>query len=205
MNILLLSPQAAQLSIHFLLMKISSVEPLWGKHYWGIEREEKTQHPAGIEPTTPRVLLRRRALCCFSTTAALRINFHKKSCFQEKRPILNEITFSKSQIFILWRCSSNLTPPGEEEFRHFLEKNAMPGFWWDFSGSDQILDSQEHGKKLVSKPDWIFWWLSVEWINGSTLNTRVKEPRFESCSGLGFFPKWNRSNSGNVRNSFVLS
>ena len=57
---LLVSLQAAQLSIRFLLRKIGSAEPPWGTwlrtHFWGMERE-KAQHPAGIELTSFAVQL----------------------------------------------------------------------------------------------------------------------------------------------------
>ena len=40
-------------------------------HYWGTEREEKTQHPAGTEPTTSIVLLCRHVLFCSATRLPL--------------------------------------------------------------------------------------------------------------------------------------
>ena len=33
------------------------------------KRRKKGEHPAGIKPTTPKVLLRRHILCCCATTA----------------------------------------------------------------------------------------------------------------------------------------
>ena len=71
---MLVSPQAAQLSVHFLLRKISSVASPWGTwlrtHYWRIEKEGKKQHLVGIELTTSRVLLHRHVLNHCATTAA---------------------------------------------------------------------------------------------------------------------------------------
>ena len=71
---MLVSPQAAQLSIHFLLKKISSVAPPWGTwlrtHYLGIEREEIAQCSVEIKPTTSRTLLRQCVLYRCATTAA---------------------------------------------------------------------------------------------------------------------------------------
>ena len=60
-HIMLVLPPAAQLNVHFWPRIISSAAPPRGTwfrtHYWGIEREEKSLHPAGIEPTTSWVLL----------------------------------------------------------------------------------------------------------------------------------------------------
>ena len=68
-HIMLVSPQAAQLSIHFLLKKISSAAPPCGTwirtYYWVIER-------AGFEPMTSRVLLCRPVLYRCATPAALK-------------------------------------------------------------------------------------------------------------------------------------
>ena len=63
---MLVGLQAAQPSIHFLLRKISGValaRGTWLRVYnQGIEREEKAQHPAIIEPTTSRALLYRNSV-----------------------------------------------------------------------------------------------------------------------------------------------
>ena len=91
-DFMLLLPQAAQLSIHFLFRKISSAAPPWGSwlrtYYQEIEREEKALHPAGTEPTTSRVLLHRPVLYrCATTTAPFKnlagqIKMHQSQNFQ---------------------------------------------------------------------------------------------------------------------------
>ena len=63
----------------FFIGKISSATPPWGTwwrtHYGGMEKKEKAPQPAGIEPTTSRVLLFRRVLYRCATTAAKSIRF----------------------------------------------------------------------------------------------------------------------------------
>ena len=61
---------------HIFYKKISSVHlhegPKLRMHYWNVrEEKKKAQHLAGSEPTTRKVLLRRRVLYRCATTTAL--------------------------------------------------------------------------------------------------------------------------------------
>ena len=71
-HIMLELPQAAQLSIYICERKSVLLQLLEGPDIGPRQRKrrKKTEHPAGIEPTTSRVLLCSRVLYLCATTAA---------------------------------------------------------------------------------------------------------------------------------------
>ena len=152
----LVSPQAARLSIHFLLRKISRAAPPWGT--W------LRTHYGGIEPTTSRALFRRRELYCCATTTALCHEPHVKLSLWWRHLLVyfwpqsllagfliySSLTgwgwlyfyFGRYENFATWKTSNKNFPRNEEKqkFRRIRATNEFrcAKFWsstWNLIGT----------------------------------------------------------------------
>ena len=131
-------PQAAQLCVNFLSRKNNNAAPpLWTclrTHYWG---QKGAQHPAGIKPTTSRVLLHRPALYCCATTAALKKWKRKGSSNHvEKRTRAFGLDFNAIKYVQVEPIKNDVSPP--ENNITALIKESSPG-----SGSQTFSKSEK--------------------------------------------------------------